>query len=229
VNARRIAALLLAALAVAGLGAGCVGEERGNTGTARLWITRDRGATVLVKTTVPAGETLMRALRSKAKVETRYGGRFVQSIDGVSGDVSKRHDWFWFVNGLAGDSGAAAYRLHAGDIAWWDYRDWTDDADLEVVAGAFPEPFAHGFAGHVRAVAVRFAPGLRPAAEGIARRLHASSVAALGAPVPHEASLFVLERGPTRFTAALRSPGSGPTSPVVVSFSGDVSKLLRGA
>ncbi len=224
-NARRVAALLLAALAVAG----CGGVGGGDSGTARLWITEDRGSKLILSTSVPAGQTLLRALRAKAKVDTRYGGRFVQSIDGVSGDVSKRHDWFWFVNGLAGDSSAAEYRLRAGDIAWWDYRDWTHDADLEVVAGAFPEPFFHGYAGHVRAVAVRFAPGLQPAAQRIARRLHASSVAALGVPVPHDASLFVLERGSTRLAAALRSPGSGPQAPVVLTFSGDVSKLLRGA
>ncbi len=222
---RRVAALLLASLALVG----CGGAERGSTGTARLWITRDRGATLLVSTTVPAGETLMRALRSQAKVETRYGGRFVVAINGVRGSLSARHDWFWFVNGLAGDRSAAEYRLQAGDVAWWDYRDWTDDSDLEVVAGSFPEPFLHGYDGHVHSVAVRFGSGLRPAAERIARRLHASSVAPLGTSAVHDASLFVLMRGPTRFTAALRSPGTGPKAPVVLTFSGDISKLLQGA
>ncbi len=224
-TARTVAALLLVSLALAG----CGGVGRGNTGTARLWITRDRGATLLVNTTVPAGETLLRALRSQAKVETRYGGRFVVAINGVRGSLSARHDWFWFVNGLAGDTSAAEYRLHAGDVAWWDYRDWTHDSDLEVVAGSFPEPFLHGYGGHVQPVVVRFGSGLRPAAKRIARRLRASSVAPLGTLAPHDASLFVVLRGPTRFTAALRSPGSGPTGPVVLTFSGDVSKLLQGA
>ena len=223
-TARRVAALLLASLSLAG----CGGVERGNTGSARLWITRDRGSTLLVSATVPAGETLMRALRSQAKGETRYGGRFVVAINGVRGSLSARHDWFWFVNGLAGDTSAAEYRLHAGDVAWWDYRDWTHDSDLEVVAGAFPEPFVHGYDGHVHPAAVRYAPGQRPTAIRIARRLHAPSVAPLGTSAPHDASLFVLLRGPTRFTAALRSPGSGPTAPVVLTFSGDVSKLLKG-
>jgi hypothetical protein len=229
VSSRRVAALLLASLAVLVGGAGCGGLERGTTGTARLWITRDRGATLLVDATVPAGQTLMRALRSRAKVETRYGGRFVQSIDGVRGSLSARHDWFWFVNGLAGDTSAAEYRLHPGDVAWWDYRDWSDDPELAVVVGAFPEPFLHGFDGHVHTVAVRYGSGLRPAAERISRRLRASSIAPFATPVPHNASLFVLTRGSTRFTAALRSPGSGPTAPVVLTFSGDVSVLLRGA
>ncbi len=228
-TARRVVALFLASLVLVGLGAGCGRAERGNTGTARLWITRDRGTTLLVDTAVPAGETLMHALRAHAKVETRYGGRFVDAINGVQGSLSSRHDWFWFVNGLAGDTSAAEYRLHAGDVAWWDYRDWTHDAERDVVAGAFPEPFLHGYGGRVRPVAVRYEPGLRPAAARIARRLRASSVAPDGTFVPRAADLFVLRRGPTHLTAELRSPGSGPTAPVVLSFSGRVSKLLQGA
>ena len=99
---------------------------------------------------------------------TRYGGGFVQSIDGVEGSARRHEDWFWFVNGLAGDRSAASYRLRDGDVAWWDYRDWSGDAEtLEVVAGAFPEPFLHGYDGEVRPVAVRY--GARPAA---GRRAH---------------------------------------------------------
>ena len=116
---RRISALLLAGLALAG----CGGAERSD-GTATLWVTRDRGATVLLDTRVPAGQTLLRALRSKTDVGTRYGGRFIQSIDGLNGSLARQHDWFWFVNGYAGGSSAAEYRLHDGDVAWWDYRGW---------------------------------------------------------------------------------------------------------
>ena len=80
-------------------------------------------------------------------------------------------DWFWFVNGLAGDRSAASYRLRAGEVAWWDYRDWSNDADtLEVVAGAFPEPFLHGFDGTKRVAAVRYEPGLRAGAGQIEAR-----------------------------------------------------------
>ena len=227
---RRVAALLLASLALAGCVAGCSRAERGNTGTARLWVTRDRGATLLVSATVPAGETLMRALRSRAKVETRYGGRFVQSIDGVHGNVSDRHDWFWFVNGLAGDTSAAEYRLRAGDVAWWDYRDWTDDPELAVVVGAFPEPFLHGFGGTRRTVVVRYAEASQRAdARRIATRIHASSVAPLAVPVPDGASVFDLRTGGTTFSARQLKPGSGPRSPVELAFSGDVDKLLAGA
>ena len=229
-NARRVAALLLASLALAGCGGGSPGVGRGNTGSARLWITRDRGATLLVSATVPAGETLMRALRSRARVDTRYGGRFVQAINGLSGSLSKRHDWFWFVNGLAGDTGAAEYRLHAGDVAWWDYRDWTDDPDLAVVVGAFPEPFLHGFGGVKRPVVVRYAlPFKRADALRVARRLHASSVGRLGLAVPAGADVFALVQDRTTFVARQLKPGSGPHSLVELDFSGNVDKLLAGA
>ena len=229
-NARRVAALLLSALALAGCGTGSQAAQRGNTGTARLWITRDRGATLLVSATVPAGETLMRALRSKAKVDTRYGGRFVQAINGLSGSLSSRHDWFWFVNGLAGDTGAAEYRLHPGDVAWWDYRHWTDDPELPVVVGAFPEPFLHGFGGVKRPVVVRYAvPSQRAAALRVARRLRATSVGRLGVTVPAGADVFALLQNPATFVARQLKPGSGPHSPIELDFSGDVDKLLAGA
>ena len=146
----RVTAPLLVALAFL---AGCGGEgPTASDGTARLWVTRDRGSDVLVDATVPAGQTLLRALRSQAEVKTRYGGGFVQSIEGVEGNLRRHQDWFWFVNGLIGDRSASSYRLRDGDIAWWDYRDWSDDAgSLEVVAGAFPEPFLHGYDGKVTA------------------------------------------------------------------------------
>jgi hypothetical protein len=230
VTVRRVAALLLASFALALGSAGCGAAGPGNTGTARLWITRDRGTTLLVSTTVPAGQTLMRALRSRAKVGTRYGGRFVQSIDGVRGSGSARRDWFWFVNGLAGDTSAAEYRLRAGDVAWWDYRDWTDDPELAVVVGAFPEPFLHGFGGAHREVVVRYAEASqRASARRIAARIHASSVAPLAVPVPAGASLFDLRSGGPTFSARQLKPGSGPRSPVELAFSGNVDKLLAGA
>jgi hypothetical protein len=217
---------LLVALALAGCGGV---EPSAEDGTARLWVTRDRGASVLVDATVPAGQTLMRALRSTADVTTKYGGGFVQSIDGVEGSGRRQRDWFWFVNGLAGDRSANAYRLRDGDVAWWDHRDWSGDAEtLEVVAGAFPEPFLHGYAGVTRSVAVRFAPGLRADAGRVARVLGAEDVAPIGTALPAGANLFQLVAGTPHLTAAMRSPGTGPTGAVAFSFAGSVDALLAG-
>ena len=147
---------------------GC-GDER--SGSASLWVTRDRGATVVLVTAVPAGLTAMQALDRELDIDTSYGGRFVQSIDGVEGDVSKQRDWFWFLNGIESDVSAADYRLRAGDVEWWDFRSWRDEMREPVVVGAFPEPFLHGYGGAPRQAAVRYEPGLQKGARAIGRLL----------------------------------------------------------
>ena len=111
---------------------------------------------MLLDAKVDAGQTLMRALGSKVELETRYGGRFVQSIDGLSGSLEDQRDWFWFVNGYEGDRSASSYRLRDGDVAWLDYRGWQREGEARVVVGAFPEPFLHGYDGKTRPAAVRF-------------------------------------------------------------------------
>jgi uncharacterized protein DUF4430 len=147
---RRVVPLLLGLLLLAGCG-----EERGGHGSAQLWVTRDRGAHVLRVETVPAGLTAMQALDRVAEVDTRYGGRFVQSIDGLEGAAHRQRDWFWFVNGIEGDRSAAEYRLRPGDVEWWDYRSWRGkQISHPVVVGAFPEPFLHGYDGKVRPAVV---------------------------------------------------------------------------
>jgi hypothetical protein len=115
----------LAFLLVALFLAGCGGES----GTATLKITRDRGHDVLLVAPVPAGLTAMQALERKAKVTTSYGGRFVDSINGVAS--APHHDWFYFVNGKVGDRSAVEIRLRNGDKLWWDYRAWTNPNVLQ--------------------------------------------------------------------------------------------------
>ena len=97
-------ALALAVVAAALAGCGGTAAERGH---ATLWVTRDRGTQVLLVRTVPAGLTAMQALDRVADIETTYGGRYVQSISGIDGSISSRHDWFYFVNGIEGDRSAA--------------------------------------------------------------------------------------------------------------------------
>jgi Domain of unknown function (DUF4430) len=157
---RRLAVLLL----VLGLLAGC-GEEAPGEGQATLWVTRDRGAQVLLNTSVPAGISAMEALRRKADVETSYGGRYVQAVDGVEGSLGSQRDWFYYVNGYEADVGAADYELHDGDVVWFDYRSWAEEMRVPVVVGAFPEPFVHGYAGKRRDTVVRAPP------DSLARRL----------------------------------------------------------
>ena len=71
---------------------------------------------------------MIRFLDREADITTRYGGGFVQSIDGLAGGErgGRRYDWFFYVNGIESPVGAAEVRVHGGDRIWWDYRDWTD-------------------------------------------------------------------------------------------------------
>ena len=48
-------------------------------------------------------------LDREAEITTRYGGGFVQSIDGLEGalDAGRSLDWFFFVNGIESSTGAA--------------------------------------------------------------------------------------------------------------------------
>jgi hypothetical protein len=182
---------------------------------------------VLLVRTVPAGLSAMQALDREADVETRYGGRYVQSIEGLEGDLGSRRDWFFFVNGIEGDRSATEYRLRDGEILWWDYRGWRGRMREPVVVGAFPEPFRHGYDGKTRPVAVRFAAGLQRGARAIGRLLRASSVRPLSTPAPADAHTFHLVNGRTSFTASLRKESDGAGSPVRFVLAGDAVALAR--
>ena len=215
----------LAALAALVLLAGCGSfGAGGEEGTATLWVTRDRGAEVLLDTRVDAGQTLMRALASKADVDTRYGGRFVQSIDGLAGSLEDQRDWFWFVNGYEGDRSASSYRLHDGDVAWLDYRGWEREGEARVVVGAFPEPFLHGYDGKTRPAAVRFDGSPERAAQ-LGREIGADSIEPLGTPAPAGANVLELRDGPDGATAELLGQSAG--DPVRLVLSGDPALTRR--
>lgn len=206
--------------------AGCGGSAGGEEGTATLWVTRDRGAEVLVDAEVEAGQTLMRALDGEVDLETRYGGRYVQAVDGLAGSLGAQRDWFWFVNGYEGDRSAAAYRLRDGDVAWLDYREWQREGDARVVVGAFPEPFVHGWNGRVRPAVVRF-EGSRTRATRLARIVGAESVEPLGTPVPGGANVLELRDGPAGASAELLGETAG--DPVRFVFRGDPDPTRRYA
>ena len=201
---RAVSALVLFVLL-----AGCGGAAGGEEGTAQLWITRDRGAMLLVKAEVDAGQTLMRALASKADVETRYGGRYVQSVNGIEGSLTAQHDWFWFVNGYEGDRSASSYRLNAGDVAWFDYRAWEREGEALVVVGAFPEPFLHGYAGKTRPVAVRYDRASEQQARRLSTDLGSVKPAPLGTPVPAGANVLEVRGGASSLTAELLGETAG--------------------
>ena len=110
----------------AGCGLG-EGEERGGAAV-ELRVTRDFGheelGTARIEN-VREDETVMRMLRSEFDIDTRYGGRFVQTIDGLEGaGAGGQRDWFYWVNGVEGSVGAAEFELSPGDRVQWDWRNW---------------------------------------------------------------------------------------------------------
>ncbi len=213
----------LVALGVLVLLAGC-GGSGGEHGTAQLWVTRDRGTDVLVEAEVDAGQTLMRALAAEADVETRYGGRYVQSVNGIEGDLGEQRDWFWFVNGYEGDRSAASYRLRDGDVAWLDYRGWEREREARVVVGAFPEPFLHGYEGRARRAVVRFEGAQARRAGELAELIGADSVEPLGVPVPDGANVLELRLGPDQARAELVGDTAGDPIRFVVSGELDLTR-----
>ena len=210
---RTTRALALAALAVAL--AGC-GSAKSSSGSATLWVTRDRGAVVLHAEQVPAGESVMQALDRVASVKTRFGGRYVRSVDGLA--EQGHRSWFYYVNGYLADRSAADYRLRPDDVAWWDYRAWHDPAQDPIVLGSFPQPFTSGYDGKRRPAVVI---STDPRARRVARRLHARLITTRGQMAG--ANVLGLGTGPTR----IQMTGSSPGSPVRMTFAGDPRVLLR--
>lgn len=209
----------LLALAVLALLAGCGGAAGEEQGSARLWVTRDRGAELILDTEVAAGQTLMRALAAEVELETRYGGRYVQAVNGLEGTLDDQRDWFWFVNGYEGDRSAASYRLRAGDVAWLDYRAWEREGEARVVVGAFPEPFLHGYGGERRPAAVRYAAGLEQRARELANEIDADSVEPIGVAVPAHVNRLDVLAGPARLRGELLGETAG--APVRFSIAGE--------
>lgn len=141
-----MSALLLAGLVLAGCGLG-PGED---TGDASLLVTRDYGREVLADVPdmkVNESSNAMRLLDEETDLETEYGGEYVQTVDGLSGDTKsgRSFDWFFSVNGIVAERGSAQFPVKGGDLVWWDYRDWTDAMEVGAVVGAYPAPFSSGY------------------------------------------------------------------------------------
>lgn len=184
VSSGRILIGLLAVLAavVCGCGLG-EGETQGGDG-ASLRVTRDFGQKLLSERSVSQlrdGGTVMRLLQGDNKVRTRYGGNFVQSIDGLAGTGSGgRRDWFYYVNGILADKGAADHDLAPGDVVQWDYRNWRAAPDVRAIVGAFPEPFLHGEGGKRMPVRTECQDVRGDACERVKRTLLDAGVPATG-------------------------------------------------
>jgi hypothetical protein len=110
-----------------------------------------------------------------ACVETKYGGGFVSSIEGISskyeGTEKEKEDWLFYINGISLGTGAASYLLQDGDSQHWDYHDWSFRQFVPAIIGDFPEPFVHGVRGVVYPTAIAYQGGWEEEARLIADRL----------------------------------------------------------
>lgn len=181
-----LACLLVLALFLAGCGLGA-----GPAPTAvQLTVTREFGSQVLARgggaLKVDGQETVMSLLLRNYPVVTRFGGGFVQSIDGLAGghEGGEPVDWFYYVNGVSETRGAAATNVDPGDHIWWDRHDWSQSDGVPAVVGSFPEPFQNGIGGRRLPVRVECSEVSGHACQTVTARLRAvgvpAAIAAIG-------------------------------------------------
>ncbi len=144
----KLAAAMLAVATFAGCGLG----PGPTPGGVRLAVSENFGTHVLGTSSAPkieGQETVMSLLMRNYDVKTRYGGGFVESIDGHSGGTQGEgpSDWFYYVNGVEAPKGAAETNVHGGDRIWWDLHDWAQTDSVPAVVGSYPEPFLNGIEG----------------------------------------------------------------------------------
>jgi hypothetical protein len=242
------------AIALAGfLFAGC-GLGAGPAPSAiKLTVTSDFGAHILRTWSAPkvrGQETVMSLLIRNAAVGTRYGGGFVESVDGLSGGEAGGQpvDWFYYVNGVQAPKGAAATNVHPGDHIWWDRHDWSQTDSVPAVVGSFPEPFLNGMGGKRLPVRVECA-SLR----GVPCRTVVSRLRALGVPAalaavgpgdePYTLRVLVgpwiavagvpgaqaIERGPRTSGVYARFSASGATLTLLNGRGANMRTLTAGA
>jgi Domain of unknown function (DUF4430) len=237
---------LLAALATAVAGCG-LGAGSSSSGVA-LTVTDGFGKKVLTlkdDASTTGQDTVLRFLQRNAKVTTRFGGGFVQSIDGLAGKTgASQVDWFYFVNGAEGSKGAGAVRVHQGDSIWWDRHDWSAAMDVPAVVGSFPEPFLHGFDGKRLPTRIECSPPNAPGCSDVSDLLGKAGVVAargglaasftketlrvlvgLWPAIRDDLAAKQIERGPqTSGVFARMAPGGG--SLALLDASGHVARTL---
>jgi Domain of unknown function (DUF4430) len=243
-----VAVLVAVALAGCGLGAGKA------PGGVQLTVTRDFGAHVLGRAGAPqvkGAETVMSLLVRNEKVGTKYGGGFVEDIDGLSGGQEAGGDpldWFYYVNGIEAPKGAAATNVHPGDHVWWDLHDWSQTDDVPAVVGSFPEPFLNGVEGKRLPVRVECAQAQSEPCRTVIARLRAlgvpAAVAAIGSGAEPDAlqvvvgewtgvhgdpSVASIERGPRASGVYARFAANGQTLTLLDGGGHTTSTLSAGA
>ena len=136
-----IAATMVVALAVGCERVSQSPPERG-AASAAIVATADFGSEALLDVRVAPDQTVMRALRGATEVRSEYGGGFVAEMLGRRSDAGARRDWFFWVDGLFAEVGAAERQLADGEEVWWDHHRWDGIRSPLAVVGQWPAPFA---------------------------------------------------------------------------------------
>jgi hypothetical protein len=243
-------ALLLLLVLAAAVASGCgLGAGDSKEGGASVLVTRDFGSRQIGtgdEDPIRGGETAMRMLQRDFDVETRYGGGFVQAINGVAGgrEDGRPVDWFYYVNGILADRGAAAHKLAPGDRIWWDHHDWGASQDIRAVVGAFPEPFVSGADGKRLPVRLDCANNAEHACDEVAERLSdvgvnagrsaAGSFGGVGvlrikvgrwSDIRNDSAVRRLERGP-RTSGVFARPSAAGDEIALLDARGEVERTL---
>ena len=114
------------------------------------------------------------ALQKVATVETKYGGGFVEAINGIRSQYSENKvngDWFFYVNGISANVGGLSYKLCNGDIEHWDFHDWSLRAFVPAIIGDFPQPFLSGYQGKVSPTIIVYDKAFQDAAQDLMNKL----------------------------------------------------------
>ena len=119
--------------------------------TVTVVVTRDFGKELIIERDIEhkVKTSAMDALQAVAEVETKYGGGFISSINGIGSEYggagSKKKDWFFYINGIASKVGAGDCILQSGDVEHWDFRDWSYQQFVPAIIGDYPQPFWSGY------------------------------------------------------------------------------------
>ena len=222
VTCARLVALL--ALAAAARRAAAAGSRRRRRHRDAVGDARPRRDACCSTRRCPPGLTVLQALDREADVETRYGGRFVQAVDGIEGSLERGDDWFFFVNGVAArraappSTGCATATSPGGTTATWrgaSTRTASSSARSRsrscTASAAGPRP-----------AVVRYAPEpSQEAARAIAEARRRPSRSRRPGAVPSGANVFALVAGGraarrVRRGGGATGPGAGSRSPVAV-------------
>lgn len=150
--------------------------------TVELVITKDFGKELIFEDRIKIDNdsNAMTVLQDGAEVETKYGGGFVNAINGVSsefeGNNGRKLDWFYYMNGMSCNMGATDYAVNPGDIEHWDFRDWDYYQMTPAIIGDFPQPFVNGFNGKVYPTTIVYEQPYQDEADSLMEALQQAGV-----------------------------------------------------